>query len=137
MALQPLPEPAEDTPAPEGRVVTSKVFVSGLRLEAEIGVYAHERGRTQPLVVDVELDVAMAGAEHLADTVNYEAVAAAGRRLAQSGHVGLVEAFAERLARDCLALDVRATRARVRVEKPMALAPQAAGAGVEIVLVRG
>jgi len=46
-----------------------------------------------------------------------------------------VETFAERLARACLA-DPRVTQARVRVEKPLALAPDAVGAGVEVVLVR-
>ena len=33
--------------------------------------------------------------------------------------------------------DPRVTRARVRVEKPQALAPHAAAAGVEITVVRG
>ncbi|HEY3695807.1 dihydroneopterin aldolase [Phenylobacterium sp.] len=114
----------------------TKVFVNGLKLEAEIGVHPHERGRAQPLVVDVELDVPSAGAARLRDTVNYEMVARAAREVASEGHIVLVEAFAERLARACLA-DDRVTRARVRVEKPLALAPEAAGAGVEVTLVRG
>ena len=85
------------------KVAMTKVFVSGLQVQAQIGVYRHEIGRVQPLVVDVELDVPTAGAE--------------------------------RLARACLD-DARVTRARVRVEKPLALAPHAVGAGVEITLVR-
>jgi dihydroneopterin aldolase len=120
----------------ELRVLSTKVFVTGLKLEAEIGVYRHERGRTQPLVIDVELDVATAGAEKLRDTVNYEAVAEAARAVAAEGHILLVETFAERLARACLA-DERVSAVRVRVEKPLALAPQAAGAGVEVALSRG
>ena len=118
------------------RRVMTKVFVTGLKVEAQIGVYAHEKGRNQPLIVDVELDVPASGVERLADTVNYEIVGEAARQIAASGHIGLVETFAERLARACL-IDPRVTRARVRVEKPQALAPHAAGAGVEIVLVRG
>jgi dihydroneopterin aldolase len=114
----------------------TKIFVVGLKIEAEIGVYRHERGRPQPLVVDVELDVPTAGAERLAETVNYETIAETARTVAAQGHIKLVEAFAEQLARACLA-DERVTRARVRVEKPMALAPQAAGAGVEVTVVRG
>ena len=47
----------------------------------------------------------------------------------------LVEAFAGRIAQSCLE-DHRVTRARVRVEKPSALAPDAAAAGAEIELVR-
>lgn len=122
-------------PAPEGRVVMTKVFVTGLNVQAEIGVYRHEIGRVQPLIVDVELDVPTAGAERLADTLNYETILEAAQAVASDGHIALVETFAERLARACLA-DPRVTRARVRVEKPLALAPHAVGAGVEITVVR-
>ena len=116
--------------------VMTKVFVTGLKVQAEIGVYRHEIGRVQPLVVDVELDVPTASGGRLADTLNYEAILQSARAIAAEGHIALVEAFAERLARACLA-DERVTRARVRVEKPLALAPDAVGAGVEIILVRG
>jgi dihydroneopterin aldolase len=129
--------PAEaHPPETQGRVVMTKVFVTGLKVEAEIGVYAHEKGRAQPLVVDVELDVPTAGAQKIADTVNYETIGEHARAIATEGHIQLVEAFAERLARACLS-DPRVTRARVRVEKPLALAPHAAAAGVEITVVRG
>ena len=114
----------------------TKVFVTGLKVQAEIGVYKHEIGRVQPLVVDVELDVPTAGGGRLADTLNYETILQSARAIAAEGHIALVETFAERLARACLA-DERVTRARVRVEKPLALAPDAVGAGVEITLVRG
>ncbi len=137
MALpQETPAEPHDTPAAAGRIVMTKIFVTGLKVEAEIGVYAHEKGRAQPLIVDVELDVPAAGVERLADTVNYEMVGDAARAIAAEGHIGLVEAFAERLARACLA-DPRVMRARVRVEKPLALAPHASAAGVEITVVRG
>jgi len=133
-----LETPAEHppTPAAAGRIVMTKIFVTGLKVEAEIGVYAHEKGRAQPLVVDVELDVPSAGTRKLVDTVNYEMVGEAARAIVAEGHISLVEDFAERLARACLA-DARVMRARVRVEKPMALAPHAAAAGVEITVVRG
>lgn len=117
------------------KVVMTKVFVTGLSVQAEIGIYKHEIGKVQPLIVDVELDVPTAGAERLADTLNYEAILQAAQAVAAEGHIALVETFAERLARACLA-DARVTRARVRVEKPLALAPHAVGAGVEITLVR-
>ncbi|HEY8005055.1 MAG TPA: dihydroneopterin aldolase [Phenylobacterium sp.] len=119
---------------PARRVMT-KVFVAGLKVQAEIGVYRHEIGRVQPLVVDVELDVPTAGADRLSETLNYETILNSAREIAGGGHIELVETFAERLAQACLA-DGRVTRARVRVEKPLALAPDAVGAGVEITLVR-
>lgn len=117
------------------KAAVTKVFVRGLTIDARIGVYAHEQARTQPLLIDVELDVAATGWRHLADTVNYETIAAHAREIAAAGHIGLVESFAYRLAQACLG-EPRVTRARVRVEKPMALAPHAAAAGVEIVAVR-
>ena len=118
-----------------GHSVMTRVFVTGLKVQAEIGVYKHEIGRKQPLVVDVELDVPTAGSDRLSETLNYETILAAARDIAGAGHIELVETFAERLAQACLA-DPRVTRARVRVEKPLALAPDAVAAGVEIVLVR-
>lgn len=117
-------------------LITSKVFVTGVQVQAEIGVYRHEIGRVQPLIVDVELDVPTDASDRLADTFNYEAILAAAQDLAAQGHVDLVETFAHRLAARCLA-DPRVTRARVRIEKPLALAPHAVAAGVEIVLGRG
>lgn len=136
MASTPASIPSQPSAVLAGKVVVSKIFVHGVRLEAEVGVYPSERGRTQPLIVDVELDVAWAGADRLADTVNYETVVAAARAVVAEGHIELVEIFAEHLAARCLA-DPRVTRARIRVEKPEALAPHAAGAGVEITVVRG
>jgi dihydroneopterin aldolase len=117
------------------RTVMTKVFVTGLKVQAEIGVYKHEIGRVQPLVVDVELDVPTAGAERLSETLNYETILEAARAIAGAGHIELVETFAERLGQACLA-DPRVTQARIRVEKPLALAPDAVAAGVEITVIR-
>lgn len=120
----------------ETRLISSKVFVTGVKVQAEIGVYRHEIGRVQPLIVDVELDVPTDASDRLADTFNYEGILKAAQDLAAGGHVDLVETFAHRLADRCLA-DPRVSRARVRIEKPLALAPHATAAGVEIVVGRG
>jgi 7,8-dihydroneopterin aldolase/epimerase/oxygenase len=104
-------------------------------LSAEVGVNDHEYGRRQPLVADVELDLAPAAAEHIGDTVSYSWIVAQAQALAASGHFKLIETFAERLARACLA-DEKVLRARVRLEKPHALAPTAAAGGVEVTVER-
>ena len=122
----------EATPS---RIVITKVFVRALRVDAHIGVYRHEMGRTQPLVVDVELDVAVSDWSRLSETVNYEIIAEKARKVAAEGHRGLVETFAHHLAEACFQ-EPRVTRARIRVEKPNALAPEAEAAGVEITAVR-
>src|ERR1700691_4409748 len=91
--------PPENTPtsgppdptSASSRIVITKVFVRGLRVDAHIGVYRHEMGRTQPLVVDVELDVAVSDWSRLSETVNYEIIAEKARQVAAEGHRGLVE----------------------------------------------
>jgi dihydroneopterin aldolase len=116
-------------------VESLKVFVRAARIEAEVGVYEHEHGRRQPLIIDAELEIAPQSVLHIADTVNYESVVAKADALAASGHFKLVEAFAEKLARSLME-DPRVLRVRLRLEKPEALAPVAQAAGVEIVLAR-
>ena len=116
-------------------VALTRVFIRGLEVMAEIGVHDHELGRRQPLLVDIELTVEAEGWRKLADTVDYEHLAEHARRIADQGHIGLVESYAERLAEACFA-EPRVAEVRVRVEKPRALAPQAAAAGVEIIARR-
>jgi dihydroneopterin aldolase len=111
------------------------VFVRGLSVNARIGMYAHEEGRDQPLVIDADLTIETESWARLGDTVNYERIGVHARAIAGAGHIGLVETFAHRLAVACLA-EPRVTRVRIRVEKPLALAPDASAAGVEIVLSR-
>lgn len=120
-------------PTPSAIVAGAKIFVRSLTVQAEIGVYQHEHGRLQPLVLDVELDMAASGFEQIGDTINYETIAAVAGEVAASGHIKLVETFAEQVALACMR-DPRVISARVRVEKPEALAP--AVAGVEIQLRR-
>ena len=125
------------TPAPADdplRFERLSVFVRGLEVEAGIGVYDHEQGRLQRLVIDVTLELAPRPIERLGDTINYETVASAARAIVAEGHVGLVETFAERLATACLN-DGRVRRCIVRIEKPGAL-DAAAAAGCEVVLAR-
>jgi dihydroneopterin aldolase len=110
------------------------VFVRGLRIEARIGVHDHERGRLQPVLVDVELEVEDRRIEGIADTVNYEQVVDWARRTAEVGHVDLVEHYAERLGQACLD-DPRVRSVKVRIDKPEALRG-AQGAGCEAVFER-
>ena len=131
MTVEPLAAfPAQGAPRRENLTV----FVRGLRVEAGIGVYDHEHGRLQTLVIDVTLELGPHPVERLADTVNYETVAEHCRAIVAEGHVGLVESFAERLALDCLK-DPRVRRATVRIEKPGAL-DGAEAPGCEVVYGR-
>lgn len=110
------------------------VFVRGLRIDARIGVHAHERGRRQPLVVEVELTLGDQPIEHLSDTVNYDDIVARAQANVDVGHVELVEEYVERLARDFLG-HPRVRTVRVRAEKPEAIAG-AQAVGCEVILSR-
>lgn len=125
--------PVDNDKAPH--IARATVFVRAIRIDAEIGIHDHEYGRSQPLIVDVEMTIDAVGFEHIADTVNYETILAKARAIAAEGHLKLVERYAERLAYACME-DPRAKRVRVRVEKPEALAPHAQAAGVELVVER-
>jgi dihydroneopterin aldolase len=118
---------------PSVRIASARIMVRGLTVQAEIGVYDHEHGRRQPLVVDVELEIGAGGFEQIDDTINYEDIARHVRQTADGGHVKLVETFAQQVALACMR-DLRVLSARVRVDKPEALAP--AVAGVEVILQR-
>lgn len=116
------------------------VFLRDLLLQAAIGVYAQEQGRTQRIRVNVDLGVTDDGArglsrpsvgrDDLARVVDYAAVADTVRKIVGAGHVQLVETLAERLAEACLE-DARVQIARVRVEK-LDVLPDGASAGVEV-----
>ena len=114
----------------------AKIFVRNLTLEADIGIHPHEQGRRQPLVIEVELAVDAGAGRSIGETVNYETIVDHAVAIAEAGHIGLLETYARRVAEACLD-EPRVLSARVRVEKPLALAPRAAVAGVEIVLEKG
>lgn len=122
-----------------------RVFVRDLRLDASIGVHAHERAQSQPVVVSIDLQVDDgAAAERIVyspppqgseavtrSVVCYESLSNMVADLLAEGHIDFVETLAERIAARCLA-DDRVTEVTVRVEKPDAIAA-AAAVGVEIV----
>jgi dihydroneopterin aldolase len=116
-------------------ILTSRrIFVRGLRVDAAIGVHAHEHGRTQPLVIDATFDLTLHDIATLKDTLNYEKVGEMARAFLAKGHIILVETLAEDLAKALLALP-HVTRAEISISKPEAL-KGAAGAGCCVVYER-
>ena len=110
------------------------VFVRDMVVRADIGVMAHEHGRAQRVRVNVDLGVTEPACgfqgSDLDEVLDYDEIAAAVRRVLTSGHVGLVETVAERIAEACLT-DHRVALVRVRVEK-LDVCADAASVGVEI-----
>ncbi len=109
------------------------VFVRDLELEAHIGVYRHEHGRSQPIRINVDLAVyeeAHPISDSLHNVVDYEKVVRDIEQIVRKGHLKLVETLAELIAESCLQ-DQRVLTARIRIEKLEAI-DAARGVGVEI-----
>ncbi|MGE5146156.1 MAG: dihydroneopterin aldolase [Candidatus Eiseniibacteriota bacterium] len=122
------PRPASDI-TPRVR----QVFVRDLVVPCRIGAYHHERGAPQRVRVNVNLAVLEGDApidDQLVNVVSYEKIVEGVRRIAQSGHINLVETLAERIAALSLS-DPRVRTVRVRVEK-LDVFPDAGSVGVEI-----
>ena len=117
---------------------STRIFVRGLLIQASIGVHPHEHEQTQPVIIDIELDMGdmvLPKGDRLAETLDYALVAEAAERIALEAHVQLVETLAERIADWALAEDERVQRVAVSIAKPQALL-KADAAGVEIVKSR-
>ncbi len=100
------------------------ILIEGLRLEAVVGVYPHERDARQPLLFDIALryDNRMpAASDDVADSVDYAAVCKRVRAFVAAREPQLLEALAEALATDLLQVEgVR--HVRLRIGKPAAAA---------------
>ncbi|PHS42080.1 MAG: dihydroneopterin aldolase [Robiginitomaculum sp.] len=117
---------------------STKIIIKGLEVLASIGVHPHEHASTQPIIIDIELDMgAMPTPEddRLEETLDYALVADKAAELAQEAHVQLVETLAGRIAEWALAADARVQACTVRIAKPHALI-NAQTAGVEYTLQR-
>lgn len=116
----------------DGRLL-AKIFVRDLVVMAVIGIYPHEQRAEQRLRVNLDLavlDRTGPRRDQIGDVVSYEDGVRIVRDLAASGHLNLVETFAEMVAAQLLA-DHRVITATVRVEK-LDVFPDAAAAGIEI-----
>lgn len=111
-------------------IATVEVTVSGLTVAADIGVYAHEHGRAQPLVVDIALAIDPPTHDVLGQTVDYQRVAEEAHALAR-GRTALIETYAMRLAERCLAYPC-VQSVEVRVSKAGALRGGLAGTRVSL-----
>ena len=112
----------------------TRIFVRGLMIQASIGVHPHEHEETQPIIVDIELDMSGMDApkdDRLNETLDYGVVAEKAEEIALEAHVQLVETLAERIADWALGCDERVLSCAVRISKPQALL-KAEVAGVEI-----
>ncbi len=116
-------------------VPDTRIFVRGLLIQASIGVHPHEYESTQPVIIDIELDMGSMASpkeDRLHETLDYGLVAEKAEEIALEAHVQLVETLAARIADWALSADPRVQACAVRIAKPQALL-KADAAGVEII----
>lgn len=117
---------------------TRRIILSGLALDARIGILEHERRATQPLHIDAEFDVDVTRSvdDHdIHSVLDYRRLREAIVEECTQAHVNLIETLTERVA-ERLLRDFNEVRAlRLRISKPMAFSDCAA-VGVEIQLNR-
>lgn len=119
----PRPLAADPLPALAHAGERLSVRVKGLRLDAEVGVYDSERGRTQPIVLDLRAEVSKAAIHPdgvLGEAVNYAALAELARRIATARHHDLLEDLADAIA-GAIFQDERILNLTLSIDKPTAL----------------
>ena len=113
-----------------------RIYVSGIAVEAIVGIWDWERQIPQKVVIDLEMsaDIARAAAtDRIEDAVNYKSVAKRVRTLVVESRFKLVETMAEGIA-ELVREEFDAAWVRVKVNKPGALR----GAGeVGVIIERG
>jgi dihydroneopterin aldolase len=78
-----------------------RIFLHGLRLDAKIGIYLHERTSTNPVEIDLEFgvpDVAVYESGELVDTIDYGAVTNRIKSELADRRFGLIEEMSQRIA---------------------------------------
>ena len=105
-----------------------KIVIRDLKLEGRLGVYAHEKDRAQPLLINAEIEAARGGAG--IGVLCYADIVERFRAHIAAGHVGLAETLADQLA-ELVLQDGRVRRVRLRLEKLAAL-DGVGGVGIEI-----
>jgi 7,8-dihydroneopterin aldolase/epimerase/oxygenase len=97
---------------------TQSIFIDGLRIDARIGVHAHEMDRFQPLKLDAEIQVSddkfQPSRDRLDEVFDYQAVRAAVLDVVNERHIHLLETLAARVIERLLSMqDVHAVRVRI------------------------
>jgi dihydroneopterin aldolase len=99
-------------------MTTARLFLSGVRASGRHGASPGEKDEPQDFVIDLDLEVD-AHADAIEATADYRAVTERVRAVVEQESFDLIEAMAERIARDVLGFD-HVGRVTVVVHKPNA-----------------
>ena len=109
------------------------IFLNDFMLEANIGVYKHEKEGVQPLRINVVAKVKnpkKINDNNLQSVVCYNQISKKIKKIIKSGHTILLEKLAEKIFQECFR-NKRIETMKIRLEKLDAI-HGAASAGIEV-----
>ena len=109
------------------------IFLNDLTLQANVGVYKHEKEKTQPIKINVIAKVRnpkRINDNNLQSVVCYNQISKKIKKIIKSGHTILLEKLAEKIIQECFK-NKRIETMKIRLEKPEAI-EGAVGAGIEV-----
>lgn len=97
-----------------------RIILEDLQVDMEIGAHAEEHGRTQPVLVTIEVwvpfEYSTATGDNLDEVYSYSILPQIVTETISEGHIRLQETFGDRLLESILA-DKRVSAARVKTAK--------------------
>lgn len=112
---------------------TYVIAIKDLNLNALIGIHPHEKKTKQKILINILLNSPYEREsvnDKIENVVSYEHIVNRIKKLVNSGHIGLLETLAEKVAEICLR-DKRVLDARVSIEKLEVFA-ETKSVGIEI-----
>lgn len=109
------------------------IFLNDFTLQANVGVYRHEKEKTQPIKINVIAKVRnpkRINDNNLQSVVCYNQISKKIKKIIKSGHTILLEKLAEKIIQECFK-NKRIETMKIRLEKPEAI-EGAVGAGIEV-----
>ena len=109
------------------------IFLNDFLIQANIGVYKHEKKITQPLRINIIAKVKNPkniNDDNLQSVVCYNQISKKIKKIINSGHTILLEKLAEKIFQECFK-NKRIETMKIRLEKLDAI-KEAASAGIEI-----
>jgi dihydroneopterin aldolase len=109
------------------------IFLNDFTLQANVGVYKHEKEKTQPIKINVIAKVRnpkRINDNNLQSVVCYNQISKKIKKIIKSGHTILLEKLAEKIFQECFK-NKRIETIKIRLEKPEAI-EGAVGAGIEV-----
>ena len=109
------------------------IFLNDFTLQANVGVYKHEKEKTQPIKINVIAKVRnpkRMNDNNLQSVVCYNQISKKIKKIIKSGHTILLEKLAEKIFQECFK-NKRIETMKIRLEKPEAI-EGAVGAGIEV-----